>query len=140
MLRVIAGAMACAWALAGWRNMPRLAHPAASAAGLAIAGSILIAYWLGGKRVKESAVAMAVAKAEATALASVQASNDNRSNAQVVVHLDPGVGALRAGQVTGLDSAPWMVGAHRAPELLEETDIADVLAAEFTEQVEQERA
>lgn len=119
MFRLLAGAIAVAWALAGWRNMPRLEHPQATAAGLAIGGTVWIAYWLGAKQTSATANASAWAKAEARAAAIAASTSAAAATSNVNVVFAPELGARMAGEarLTGLESAPWMVGATRDAEL-----------------------
>lgn len=119
MIRLVAGLIAVAWAVAGWMNLPRLAHPQASAAGFAIAGTCLVCYWLGAKQSKASAWASAWAKAEARANAIASSTSASTSTAQVAVIVSPALGAnvQGRGRLTGLEAAPWMLEAHRDAEL-----------------------
>lgn len=119
MFKIVIGVLVCGWVFAGWRNLPRIPHPYAPAAGAVIASCMLLAYWAGTRRRRDEAVAVAVARAEAKALAAVKATQTNTQ--QVAVILDPNLGAARRGEVLGLDSAPWLAGAHTAAEI-EETD------------------
>lgn len=119
MFRLIGGAVGIAWALAGWANLPRLDHPQATAAGLAIGGTCLLSYFLGAHQSRASAEASAWAKAEARAAAIASSSSASSSNAQVAVVISSELGARVQGQqkLTGLESAPWMVGASRQEEV-----------------------
>lgn len=125
---------AIAWALAGWRNMPRLEHPQAAAAGFMVAVSVWLAYWAGTRTQRSKAVAAAVARAEAAALAVAQggaAASDAR--AQVVVINNPVAGGRHAAEAAvGLDAAPWLIGAHRAIDL-DETEALQVAWEDITE-------
>lgn len=124
-----------AWALAGWRNMPRLSHASSAAAGLAIAGCCLSCYWLGTRTKRAAAIAVATAHAEATAMASVQAAT--ASNASVNLYLGgrAAEGASRAGHYLGLENAPWLVDAGRHADLTE-TDALEVAMADISDDVE----
>lgn len=115
MTRVVVGALMVAWALAGWRNMPRLEDPQASAAGTAVAVSVLAAWWLGRRSVRASAVAAAVASAVAAAEARSQATA--AAQASVVVNLATGARQAAARDYGGLDAAPWIVSGQTVPEL-----------------------
>jgi hypothetical protein len=117
MFRLIGGLTGVAWALAGWANLPRLDHPQATAAGLAIGGTCLLSYFLGARQTRVSAEASAWAKAEARAAAI--ASSSSSSSAQVAVVISSELGARAAGQerLSGLESAPWMVGAVRQDDI-----------------------
>jgi hypothetical protein len=128
MFRLLAWIMAASFAFAGWRNLPRLDHPQASAAGVGIGACILLSYYAGTRRKRDAAVAVAVARAEARAAAHAGATAAVVNHVAVVV---PERGARAAGATLGLDDAPWLVGAHRAIELDEreavEAALADVL-------------
>jgi hypothetical protein len=136
MFRLIGGAVGIAWALAGWANLPRLDHPQATAAGLAIGGTCVLSYFLGARQTRVSAEASAWAKAEARAAAI--ASSTSTSNAQVAVVLSSELGARVQGEkrLAGLECAPWMIDA--APVAEAEQDvvaqmIADGMGEEQTE-------
>lgn len=83
MARLVVAAIAAASIFAGWANLPRIDQPASSAAGVLLAGAVLLAFWLGRRSVNADAlaVAMASARAEATAAAHAGAS----AHSQVVV-------------------------------------------------------
>lgn len=123
MFRLIGGAVGVAWALAGWANLPRLDHPQATAAGLAIGGTCLLSYFLGARQTRVSAEASAWAKAEARAAAIASSSSTSTSAAQVVVAINSEHGARVQGQerLVGLESASWMIGA--APQVDVEQDV-----------------
>lgn len=136
LLTVVLG---CAWVFAGFRNLPRLSHPSAAAVGLVVGVCLLLAYRAGRRSVSDSAIASAVARAEASALAAARSRAESSSAAQanVFVNLDPAQGARAAGAATGLDSAPWLVGAHRRAEV--EDSEAVELALEDVHGLEVER-
>lgn len=140
MFRLMAGAVAVAWALAGWSNLPRLEHPSAAAAGLAIGGCCLLCYLFGARNTRASAEASAWAHAEARAAAIASSTSAATSTAQVAVVISPELGARVAGQnrVSGLDAAPWMIGATRDPEL--EQDWIEQSVADGQEEGSYERA
>ena len=123
MFRLIGGAVGIAWALAGWANLPRLDHPQATAAGLAIGGTCLLSYFLGARQTRVSAEASAWAKAEARAAAIASSTSTSTSQAQVVVAINAENGARVQGQgkLAGLESAPWMIGA--VPQVDVEQDV-----------------
>ena len=125
------GLLSAAWAFAGWRNLPRLAHPSSAAAGLIIAVSLYVAFRIGQRSVTRSAVARAVAIAAPGAACASTSS----STAQVAVIVHPELGAQRAGRVFGLEDAPWMVAAHRAVEL-DETEALDTALEDVLEERE----
>lgn len=129
VLRLGAVLMAMAWALAGWANLPRLDHPQASAAGFAIGGTVFVAYLFGSRSTAASAMATANARAEAHAAALAHSASASSSSAQVAVVISSELGASAAGarQFSGLEAAPWMVGATRDPEL-EQDFLAQSLA------------
>lgn len=132
MFRLIAWVMAGAFAVSGWRNLPPLPQPTAGAAGLSIAGCVLLAYYAGTRRKRDQAVAVAVARAEARAAARSSAAATAVNHVQVVV---PQFGARAAGAAAfGLDEAPWLIGTQRAVEVEEnealEAALADALDAE----------
>lgn len=113
------------WAFAGFRNLPRLPQPYAAAAGVIVASSLALAYWAGTRRRRDSAVAAAVAKAEAHAAAVANVASSARSDVTTnVIVVDPERGAQRAGASLGLADAPWLVGRHRTIEL-DETEALD---------------
>lgn len=119
VLRLGAVLVAVAWALAGWRNLPPLEQPQASAAGLAIGATCFLSYLFGSRSTLASATATATARAEAHAAALAQSNSSSNSTAQVAVVISPGMGAASVGATKfgGLDSAPWMIGATRDEEL-----------------------
>lgn len=136
---VAAGGM-IAWSLAGWRNMPRLPQPQASAAGVMIGLALLAAYWVGTRTNRSKAVAAAVARAEAAAVAAATGgSADSSASAQVVVINTPAAGAAATGRAAlNLEDAPWMVGAHRTVEL-DEREALEVAWEDVREEREAQR-
>lgn len=139
MLRIIAVAIACVWAWAGWKNMPRLEHPQSTAAGLAIAVSCLVSWWVGVSGARASARAEAYARADARAAAR----SESRSQAAAAVNLYMGVPSeIREQSVPlagrGLESAPW-IGAPKVAML--EQDLAESMMedGQLAEEVEAER-
>jgi hypothetical protein len=104
-VKLILGIMAGAFALAGWRNMPRLDQPSASAAGLVIGICLVLAYNLGARSTRASAMAVATARAEAHATALAQGGSA-RSTVNVVI-ADGGRRAARA-EHAALDDLPWI--------------------------------
>lgn len=109
MVRLIAGCIAVAWAFAGWRNLPRLDHPSALAAGLAIGGTCAISYFCGKTLTKNSAYASARAYAEARAAAVAQSKSQAAANVNLFMG-NPELGAsyVAAQQLGGLDGASWI--------------------------------
>lgn len=130
MFRLIGGAVGVAWALAGWANLPRLDHPQATAAGLAIGGTCVLSYFLGARQTRVSAEASAWAKAEARAAAIASSSSASTSQAQVAVVINSELGARIQGQerLTGLEAAPWMIGA--VPQVDVEQDVVAQMIAD----------
>jgi hypothetical protein len=117
-IRLLVVVMSCSWALAGWRNAPRLAHRDSLAWGLSIAVAIGVAYWLGCRSQRAAAIATAVASAKAEAVASAISGSSSVAQQAVSVHLNVAPGAPPAYSVpSGLDAAPWMVGAAARPVL-----------------------
>jgi len=106
MARVVVGFVAAAFVLAGWRNLPRLDQPASGAAGLLLAGAVLLAFWLGRRSVRVEAIATAVASARAEAAAAAHAGAQAVS--QVVVNVGEGareVGLREFGQPSWIGPA-----------------------------------
>lgn len=124
MGRLVVAVMAAVWVLAGWRNLPPLAHGQAAAAAVVIASCIAGAYWVGVSRQRSGNLAVAVASAEATAMASVTSSTESRSSAAVNVFVASPQSAAQARMARSglMDDAPWMVGAHRRFEVEEGDD------------------
>ncbi len=119
MIRLIAGGIAIVWAYSGWKNLPRLDHPSAMAAWLAIAGTCVLCYFLGARQTRATAIASAMAKAEAHAAA--LASSSSNSSAQVLVQVAPEFGARSRAmhELDGLDRAAWI----GAPKQVAEQDV-----------------
>jgi hypothetical protein len=134
MLKVLVFGFAVGWAWAGWRNLPAIPNAFAGAFGTCLAVSMYLCYYAGTRRKRDAAVAVAVAQAEARALAAVQATQV--ANAQVVVNLDPALGARRRGEAFGLDSAPWLVGATQRHEIEDETDAVESMLNDVREEQE----
>lgn len=120
---VLAVVLGFGWAMAGWRNMPRLEQPQASAAGLAIACSVGLAYWAGTRRKRDAAVAVAVAQAEAHATAVAAASLAASQHVHVVVDNSQGARAQGSRQF-GIEDAPWIVSHETRAEI--ESEALDV--------------
>ena len=111
MLRLIVAVVAAAWAVAGWKNLPRLDHPSNIAAGLAIAGTCGVCYWCGRALTRNSAYA----SARASAIATARAAADAKSNAQAAAAINVFMAGPEGGTagsvplaVQGLDDAPWI--------------------------------
>lgn len=141
MKQLLALALGLGWAFAGARNAPRVEHASAAAFGVAVAGSIWLAYWCGTRRRQDSAVAAAVAKAEARAAAVAATSSRATANQSVTVVLDPANGASQRGaRVYGLDDAPWLAGATVRREVEDEEmvllAVEDAMGREAGEHVE----
>jgi hypothetical protein len=117
MFRLIGGAVGIAWVLAGWANLPRLDHPQATAAGLAIGGTCVLSYFLGARQTRVSAEASAWAKAEARAAAISSSSSSSQAQVAVVINAENGARVQGQGRLSGLESAPWMVGAVPQSEI-----------------------
>ena len=135
MVRLIAGCIAVGWVFAGWRNMPRLDHPSALAAGLAIGGTCFISYWCGRSLTRNAAYAAARANAEARALAASQ----SRAQAQAVVNVFQSAPAeerqaLVPRTARGLEDAPWIAGPKSA---VVEQDVLDSMLGDAGESVDQ---
>lgn len=133
MWSLIAAGFAAGWAIAGWRNLPPVPQHYAGAFGMCLAASVLASYYAGTRRKRDQAVAVAVAKAEARAMAAVTA--QTTSQAQVFVNLDPAVGARHRAAQSGLDSAPWLMGAQPRFEV-EQSDAVDSMLEDAREQTE----
>lgn len=125
MSKLFALAAGIVWGLAGWRNVPQLAHPQGAALGFIVATTIGLAF-LGGTRWRKDGVrAEAFASAEATATASVMANTSASSAVNVFVASPDSVVAARSQRYAALDDAPWMVGAQQRPDL-EDSDAMQV--------------
>jgi hypothetical protein len=126
--KLFALAAGIVWALAGWRNVPQLAHPQGVALGFIVATTIGLAF-LGGTHWRRDGLrAAAFAAAEATATASVMANTSSSSAVNVFVASPDSVVASRAQRYGALDNAPWMVDAQARPDL--ENDDAMQVALE----------
>ncbi|MDR1188134.1 MAG: hypothetical protein LBK95_11885 [Bifidobacteriaceae bacterium] len=121
-------AVAVAFALAAWRNMPPLPGASGKAAGAGIAVAVLVAFLLGRRSVKAEAVATAVASARAQALAAARAHAEAKSVAAVQVNIGEGARAVAAREI---DSPSWVagrvVGAEEVAEQLEGSDASESL-------------
>lgn len=134
MLRLFGLAFGAGFGVAAWKNVPKLDHPMTVAAVLLVVGAVVAAYVGGRFATRQSAVAIATAKAEAAALAVVQANpTATAQQATTIVIGDPGRGARIAGEAMGLDRAPWLVGARHRAALEDEEDAVESMLADARE-------
>lgn len=126
------------WAFAGWQNMPRVSDPQSSVAGVGIALSCLVCWWIGRRSGRAAAVAVATARAEARAAAAAVAGATATN--QVVLNVDVGGRSQAARDFGGLERAEWIEG----PRALLEQDTAGMaaeeMAGELVEDAEREEA
>ena len=99
--------------LMGWRNFPPLSDGQSLVAGFCVAIALLLA-WLSGRHrwgASAQAVSIAQAKAEAAARARSESMSSSTASQQQVLIVN--AGASRQGQEdTGLENAPWLIGAQ----------------------------
>lgn len=129
---LVVAVVAGSWAIAGWQNMPRLADAQSAAAGLAVAATCAVCWWVGRRSGRAAAVAVAVAAAEARAAALAASRSDATAQAAVVVNVGEGAREVAAVDMGGLDSAPWM----GEPVALIEQDTLAMASEEFGVEVE----
>jgi hypothetical protein len=129
MARVVVGFIAAAFVFAGWRNLPRLDQPSAGAAGLLLAGAVVVAFFLGRRSVHAEAVATAVASARAEAAAAAHAGAQAVS--QVVVNVGDGARAVAAREY---GQPAWIGPARFESEQLEGSDAVSSMLDEILEQ------
>ncbi|HEY0186219.1 MAG TPA: hypothetical protein VGC67_01895 [Cellulomonas sp.] len=89
-------------------NAPRVSDPVAGTLGVAIAASVLLAWWCGRRSGRAHAYASAVAHAEARAAAAARAESAATAQAAVVVNVGDGLRAQAGRHLGGLDDAPWI--------------------------------
>jgi hypothetical protein len=130
VFKVIAVLSAMAWAFAGWRNMPRLSHPVATAAGVSIAVAIMLGYWAGTRHAAAKVIATAIARAEATAVSVSASAAQAHADSRQVVILNMADGARAVGAAE-YGPVPEWIGQARHAALDEETMtnlVADVVS------------
>lgn len=139
MFALVAALSAAAWAFAGWRNMPRLADPSASAAGVMMAGSVLMAWWAGTRHAAAKVIGRAVASAEARAESRAQSASAATADARQVVIVNATEGARAVGAAEyGTGGLPWVTGVRAvdADSDVSANIAADLFAERDTEAVE----
>jgi hypothetical protein len=130
MGRIIVGFLALGCVFAGWRNLPRIPDASSGAAGILLGAVVVLAYFIGRRRAYASAMAVAMARAEASAAARATSTAASVSNAQVLVQIDPGVGARAVGEREH-GRPEWIVGDRHVE--LEANDATDSMLADVME-------
>lgn len=100
---VVVAVLSCTWAWAGMTTST-VGQPVRGALGVAVAVSVLLAWWAGRRSGRAVGIAVASARAEARA-ASASVSS---STSQVVVNV--GEAVARRKEFASLDDVPWVGG------------------------------